>query len=89
MVVKQSGAASELLHCHVTLTLEAFMRRAVTFVGVGGAGSGKNNAVNCMQMQIYTTSTHFLLVDKPFWEHCFINLTAFNVDPDGVLCVAL
>ena len=38
MVLKQLGAGPELVHCHVTLTLEAFMGRAVMLVGVGGAG---------------------------------------------------
>ena len=37
MVLKQLGAGPELVHCHATLTLEAFMSQAVTLVGVGGA----------------------------------------------------
>ena len=37
VVVKQLGAEPEPVHCHVTLTLEAFMISAVTLVGVGGA----------------------------------------------------
>ena len=41
VVSKQSGGGPELVHCHVTRTLEAFMTRAVTPVGVGGAGSGR------------------------------------------------
>ena len=40
VVLKQLGAGRELVHCHVTLTLEAFMTSAVTPVGVGGAGVG-------------------------------------------------
>ena len=38
MVLKQLGAGPELVHCHATLTHEAFMTSAVTSVGVGGAG---------------------------------------------------
>ena len=38
MVLKQSGAGPELVHCHVTLRLEAFIKWAMTSVGVGGAG---------------------------------------------------
>ena len=38
VVLKQLGAEPELVHCHATLTLEAFMTSAVTLVGVGGAG---------------------------------------------------
>ena len=37
VVLKQLGAGPELVHCHATLTIEAFMRLAVTSVGVGGA----------------------------------------------------
>ena len=38
MVLKQLGAEPELVHCHVTMTLDAFLSQAVTLVGVGGAG---------------------------------------------------
>ena len=38
VVLKQLGAGPELFQCHATLTLETFMSRAVTLVGVGGAG---------------------------------------------------
>ena len=38
VVLKQSGAGPELVHRHAALTLEAFVNRAVTPVGVGGAG---------------------------------------------------
>ena len=38
VVLKQLGAGPELVHCHATLTLEAFMTSAVTPMGVGGAG---------------------------------------------------
>ena len=37
MVLKQLGAGPELLHCHVTLTVETFVTCTVTSVGVGGA----------------------------------------------------
>ena len=37
VVLKQLGAGPELVHCHATLTLEAFITSAVTSVGVGGA----------------------------------------------------
>ena len=37
MVLKQSGAEPELVHCHVTPTVETFVTRAVTSEGVGGA----------------------------------------------------
>ena len=42
MVLKQYGAGSELVHCHVTLTVETFVTRAVTSVGVGGAEGGND-----------------------------------------------
>ena len=38
VVLKQSGAGPELVHCHATLTLEAAVTSVVTSVGVGGAG---------------------------------------------------
>ena len=38
VVLKQLGAGPELVHCHVTLTLEVFMNRAMIKMGVGGAG---------------------------------------------------
>ena len=53
MVLKQLGAGPELLHCHTTLTLEAFMTSTVTLVGVGGAGGDKvlqTIKVNCMKV---------------------------------------
>ena len=34
----QLEAEPELVHCHVTLTVDALMIGAVTSVGVGGAG---------------------------------------------------
>ena len=37
MVLKQSGAEPKLVHCHVTVTVETFVTRAVTSEGVGGA----------------------------------------------------
>ena len=37
MVLKQLETGLELVHCHVTLTLETFITSAVTSVGVGGA----------------------------------------------------
>ena len=38
VVLKQSGAGPELVHFHVTLTLEALTNQVVTSVGAGGAG---------------------------------------------------
>ena len=38
VVLKQSGAGPELVHCHDILTLESSMSLTVTPVGVGGAG---------------------------------------------------
>ena len=37
MVLKQLGVGPELVHRQATLTLDAFMSRTVTSVGVGGA----------------------------------------------------
>ena len=45
MVLKQLGPGPELVHCHATLTLEAFMTSAVTSVGVGGAGQYRGKQV--------------------------------------------
>ena len=52
VVLKQLGAGPELVHCHATLTLEAFMTSAVTLVGVGGAGGDKalQTTVNCIKV---------------------------------------
>ena len=52
VVLKQLGAGPELVHCHVTLTLEAFISQAVTLVGVGGAGGDivLQTTVNCMKV---------------------------------------
>ena len=36
--LKQLGAWPDLVHCHVTLTVEGLENWAVTLVGVGGAG---------------------------------------------------
>ena len=36
-MLKQSEAGSELIHRHVTLTVETFVTWAVTSVGLGGA----------------------------------------------------
>ena len=47
MVLKQLGPGPELVHCHATLTLEAFLTSAVTSVGVGGAG------VDTMEQLLY------------------------------------
>ena len=46
MVLKQYGGGSELVHCHVTLTVETFVTRAVTSVGVGGAEGVMMQKVN-------------------------------------------
>ena len=52
VVLKQLGAGPELVHCHVTLRLEAFMTSTVTLVGVGGAGGDivLQTTVNCMKV---------------------------------------
>ena len=54
VVLKQLGAGPELVHCHATLTLEAFMTSTVTLVGVGGAGDDivLQTTVNCMKVYI-------------------------------------
>ena len=41
VVLKQLGAGPELVHCHVTLTVEVLVDLAVTSVGVGGAEGGR------------------------------------------------
>ena len=52
VVLKQLGAGPELLHCHATLTLDAFTISAVTIVAVGGA-EVTNKYSNCMISYIY------------------------------------
>ena len=49
VVLKQLGAGPELVHCHFTLTLEAYMSRTVTLVGVGGDGGIKNYSIYLMK----------------------------------------
>ena len=48
VVLKQLGAEPELVHCHVTLTLEAFMRLAVTSVGWEELGLDNKLSIHVM-----------------------------------------
>ena len=41
VVLKQLRVGPELVHCHTTWTLDAFMTWKLTSVGVGGAGGGR------------------------------------------------
>ena len=71
VVLKQLGAGPELVHCHFTLTLEAFLGLAVTSVGVGGAGGDVMLQTTVNLMKGYVTCTYLLLVEKPFWGYLF------------------
>ena len=47
VVLKQLGAGLELVHRHVTLTVEVLVNSTVTSVGVGGAGVVHYNKQLC------------------------------------------
>ena len=66
MVLKQLGAGPELVHCHVTLTLEAFVTCTLMLMGVGGAGriGYKCSTVYIVVKQV---QQYLLLVEKPPW----------------------
>ena len=65
MGLKQLGTGPELFHCHITLTLEAFVYRVVTSVGVGGAGGVKMDGLK--EISIKLLLQYLLLVEKPLW----------------------
>ena len=64
MELKQLGAGPDLVHCHVTLTVEGLVNGAVTLVGVGGAGV---HGTVVQSYNYYTkgfiTNAYLLLVD--------------------------
>ena len=59
MVLKQYGAGSELVHCHVTLTVETFVTRAVTSVGVGGAEGVMMQKVNKAHVGLWISTVSY------------------------------
>ena len=74
VVLKQLEAEPELVHCHVTLTVEVLMISAVTSVGVGGAGGDTVvQNYNCCKKG-YITNAHLLLADKLLWSHLCYHL---------------
>ena len=92
MVLKQSGAGPELVHCHVTMILEALVNSTVTLVGVGGARGGieVQMVVNHMRLLSLHAHTSCWYRNHPGHTHVTSFITAtLNINPDSVLCVAL
>ena len=73
MVLKQLGAGPELVHCHATLTLGAFMTSALTSMGVGEAGA--------------VSVTNYSKLDEMLCN-MYIPLAGRNIIPGSLLLVS-